>query len=169
VCIFCFCLFFTFFLLSTVEGSASWRIPLGFQLIPGITLAIGCVFLPPSPRLLVAQGRNDEALQTLAKLRLRSEIEVQDDPLLQVRSLAFYYSHPSPRAVHLVPGSHVFASLLSCHSSCLSLSLAPFCFPGQSGRLIFISYPFFRLVVLSIHTHGLAIWTNFRLRCSRCK
>jgi hypothetical protein len=78
-----------------VEGSASWRIPLGVQLIPGIALAIGCVFLPPSPRLLVAQGRNDEALQTLAKLRLRSENEVQDDPLLQVRFLAFYRLHLS--------------------------------------------------------------------------
>ena len=84
--------YFLFFL-WTVEGSASWRIPLGVQLIPGITLAIGCVFLPPSPRLLVAQGRNDEALQTLAKLRLRSENEVQDDPLLQVRFLAFCLIH----------------------------------------------------------------------------
>ena len=40
----------------------------------------------------MAQGRNDEALQTLAKLRLRSENEVQDDPLLQVRLLAFLFS-----------------------------------------------------------------------------
>ena len=32
----------------------------------------------------MAQGRNDEALRTLGKLRLRSEREVQDDPLLRV-------------------------------------------------------------------------------------
>lgn len=81
-------------LLGAVEGSASWRIPLGVQLIPGIALGIGCIFLPPSPRLLVAQGRNDEALRTLAKLRLRSEHEIQDDPLLQVRCSAFCHLHP---------------------------------------------------------------------------
>lgn len=80
-----------------VQGSASWRIPLGVQLIPGIALAIGCIFLPPSPRLLVAQGRNDEALRTLAKLRLRSEHEVEDDLLLQV-------SMRVRRPLHLVPG-----------------------------------------------------------------
>ena len=85
-----------FSILRAVEGSASWRIPLGVQLIPGITLAIGSVFLPPSPRLLVAQGRNDEALRTLARLRLRSEHEVQDDPLLQVRHPVFCYLHPFP-------------------------------------------------------------------------
>ena len=101
------------FISWTVEGSASWRIPLGAQLIPGITLAIGCIFLPPSPRLLVAQGRNDEALKTLAKLRLRSEHEVQDDPLLQVSigCLAFCYL----LLVHIIPRSYVFTFLLSCH------------------------------------------------------
>ena len=57
-------------------------------MIPGISLAVGCIFLPPSPRLLVAQGCNDEALRTLAKIRLRSENEIQDDPLLQVRQSA---------------------------------------------------------------------------------
>ncbi|KAF9649511.1 hypothetical protein BDM02DRAFT_3094693 [Thelephora ganbajun] len=79
--------FWAGFFTRGVEGSASWRIPLGVQLIPGITLAVGCIFLPPSPRLLVAQGRNDEALRTLAKLRLRSEHEAQDDPLLQIEML----------------------------------------------------------------------------------
>ncbi|KAF9784036.1 general substrate transporter [Thelephora terrestris] len=79
--------FWAGFFTRGVEGSASWRIPLGAQLIPGLVLATGCVFLPPSPRLLVAQGRTDDALQTLAKLRLRSEHEVQDDPLLRIEML----------------------------------------------------------------------------------
>lgn len=69
---------------STVVGSSSWRIPLGIQFIPGIILAIGCYLLPPSPRLLVLQGKCDEALASLAKLRLRSSNEVEDDVLLQV-------------------------------------------------------------------------------------
>lgn len=63
----------------------SWRIPLGIQLIPGIILGMGCLFLPPSPRLLVLQGRTEEALSSLARLRLRTPEEAEDDPLLQAR------------------------------------------------------------------------------------
>ena len=72
---------------SIVPGSWSWRLPLGIQIIPGIILALGCSFLPPSPRLLVLQGRNDEALASLARLRLRTREEADSDPLLQVLSL----------------------------------------------------------------------------------
>lgn len=68
----------------TVPGSASWRIPLGLQLVPGLLLAFGSFLLPPSPRLLVYQGKNDAALASLAKLRLRSSEEAKTDPLLQV-------------------------------------------------------------------------------------
>jgi len=68
-----------------VSGSLSWRIPLGIQIIPGIILALGCFFLPPSPRLLVLHGRYDEALASLARLRLRTPEEAESDPLLRVR------------------------------------------------------------------------------------
>jgi hypothetical protein len=80
----------------------------------------------------VAQGRIDEALQTLAKLRLRSEHEVQDDPLLQVR----FRHPPSLSAVHssfLVPA--FFAFLFFYHFLCLSPLLLSF-----SGRLISIHF-----------------------------
>lgn len=52
--------------------------------MPAILLAVGSLFLPPSPRLLVAHGRHEEALQALAKLRRRADDEVHVDPLLQV-------------------------------------------------------------------------------------
>lgn len=68
-----------------MPGSASWRTPLGFQLLPGLFLGAICLFLPSSPRLLVAHGENDEALRTLARLRLRKPEEAATDPLLQVR------------------------------------------------------------------------------------
>ena len=54
-----------------VTGSSSWRTPLAIQLIPGILLAVGCLILPPSPRLLVLHGRFDEALAVLGRLRGR--------------------------------------------------------------------------------------------------
>lgn len=78
----------------TVPGSASWRIPLGIQIIPGILLAVGCMFLPPSPRLLVLQGRYDEALASLARLRLRTPEEAETDPILQVMIL-----HSEPKSM----------------------------------------------------------------------
>jgi len=70
-----------------VAGSLSWRIPLGLQLIPGILLGLGAFALPASPRLLVLQGQREEALVSLAKLRLRPVSEARTDPLLQVRAL----------------------------------------------------------------------------------
>ncbi|CCM06248.1 uncharacterized protein FIBRA_08497 [Fibroporia radiculosa] len=79
--------FWTGFFTRNVSGSSSWRIPLAIQLGPGILLAIGCLFLPPSPRLLVMQGRTEEALSALATLRRRSPEESISDPLLQIELL----------------------------------------------------------------------------------
>ncbi|KAI0340884.1 MFS monosaccharide transporter [Trametopsis cervina] len=79
--------FWTGFFTRDVSGSASWRIPLGVQLVPGILLALGSLVLPASPRLLVAHGRHSEALRSLAKLRRRLPDEVDGDPLLQIELL----------------------------------------------------------------------------------
>ncbi|TFY61333.1 hypothetical protein EVJ58_g4585 [Rhodofomes roseus] len=79
--------FWTGFFTRNVPGPNSWRVPLGIQLGPGILLAVGCWFLPPSPRLLVMQGRTEEALHALAKLRLRTPDEIPTDPLLKVELL----------------------------------------------------------------------------------
>ncbi|GLB37892.1 putative major facilitator superfamily, sugar transporter (TC 2.A.1.1) family protein [Lyophyllum shimeji] len=79
--------FWTGFLTRSIPSSASWRIPLAVQLAPGAILGLGCFFLPPSPRLLVLHGRYDDALQSLARLRLRTSEEAEDDPLLQVELL----------------------------------------------------------------------------------
>ncbi|KAF2707361.1 MFS general substrate transporter [Pleomassaria siparia CBS 279.74] len=47
----------------------SWRLPFLIQMIPGPILSAGIVFLPFSSRWLCSKGRDDEALQALAKLR----------------------------------------------------------------------------------------------------
>lgn len=72
-----------------VAGSASWRIPLALQFLPGISLCLGCFVLPPSPRLLVLRGRIDDARKTLARLRLRTPEEAKEDPLIQA-FISFY-------------------------------------------------------------------------------
>ncbi|KII95512.1 hypothetical protein PLICRDRAFT_34394 [Plicaturopsis crispa FD-325 SS-3] len=81
------CGFWTGFLTRSIESSASWRIPLGAQIFPGVLLAVGCFFLPPSPRLSVLHGKNEEALASLATLRRRTPEEALSDPLLQIELL----------------------------------------------------------------------------------
>lgn len=81
--------------LFPVPGAISWRLPLGLQLVPGVLLGLGAFTLPNSPRLLVYQGKRDEALASLAKLRLRSIEEAETDPLLQVRYFAVVEDRPT--------------------------------------------------------------------------
>lgn len=78
-----------------VHGSISWRLPLAIQLIPAFILAFGCIFLPPSPRLLIYQGRNEEALRTLTRLRVRTPKEELTDPLLKVGATDGHLSIPT--------------------------------------------------------------------------
>ncbi|KAJ5432317.1 uncharacterized protein N7458_011473 [Penicillium daleae] len=52
-----------------MAGEWSWRLPFLLQMIPGFILAAGVIVLPFSPRWLASKGRNEEALQSLSKLR----------------------------------------------------------------------------------------------------
>lgn len=52
-----------------MAGEWSWRLPFLLQMIPGFILVAGVMVLPFSPRWLASKGRNEEALQSLAKLR----------------------------------------------------------------------------------------------------
>eukprot|EP00250_Pteridium_aquilinum_P010960 c19748_g2_i1 orf=614-2950(-) len=66
-----YCMVFGFSLTS----SPSWRMMLGFILIPSLFyLAIGLFFLPESPRWLVSKGRTKEAKQVLQRLRNREDV-----------------------------------------------------------------------------------------------
>ena len=52
-----------------MAGEWAWRLPFLIQMIPGLILGAGIVFLPFSPRWLASKGRDDEALHVLGKLR----------------------------------------------------------------------------------------------------
>jgi MFS family permease len=47
----------------------SWQLPFLLQILPGLLLGFGAIFLPYSPRWLASKDREDEALDSLAKLR----------------------------------------------------------------------------------------------------
>ncbi|KAG2055373.1 D-xylose-proton symporter [Suillus hirtellus] len=53
----------------TGQTQASWRVPLAFQILPALCLAIGMLFMPYSPRWLAERGREVEVLDTLRRLR----------------------------------------------------------------------------------------------------
>jgi sugar porter (SP) family MFS transporter len=53
---------------SFAAGNAAWRIPLGIQCIPAVTLIIGLFWLPESPRWLIQNGHYDEAKMVIEKL-----------------------------------------------------------------------------------------------------
>ncbi|KAJ5934790.1 hypothetical protein N7466_004337 [Penicillium verhagenii] len=52
-----------------MAGEWAWRLPFLLQMIPGFILVGGVAILPFSPRWLASKGRNEEALQSLCKLR----------------------------------------------------------------------------------------------------
>ena len=70
---------------GTGEGQSdmAWRLPLIIQGIPAVILAVGVWFMPYSPRLLINKGREEDALNTLSRLRQLP----RDDPLVRVEFL----------------------------------------------------------------------------------
>ncbi|KLO90532.1 putative RCO3 glucose transporter [Fusarium fujikuroi] len=54
---------------SNIDSGAAYRIPLGIQLVPGLILACGIVYLPETPRFLVKKGRLLEAEVSLSRFR----------------------------------------------------------------------------------------------------
>ncbi|KAJ7157587.1 general substrate transporter [Mycena crocata] len=56
-----------------IRSDAQWRVPLGIQIFPATLLFLGMFILPYSPRWLVDQGRNDEALAVVQRLHGNKE------------------------------------------------------------------------------------------------
>lgn len=52
-----------------IPGEASFRLPLGLQMVSATILGVGIHFFPYSPRWLALVKRDDDCLQSLCKLR----------------------------------------------------------------------------------------------------
>jgi MFS family permease len=62
-----------------IEGPSSFRTAWGTQFIPAFFLLLGLPFLPRSPRWLAKVGREEEAVQTLARIQAGGDV---NDPLV---------------------------------------------------------------------------------------
>ncbi|KGO69469.1 Major facilitator superfamily domain, general substrate transporter [Penicillium italicum] len=55
---------------GATQSDAAWLVPVCIQILPAVVLALGMMlFMPQSPRHLMNTGREEECLQTLARLR----------------------------------------------------------------------------------------------------
>ena len=53
---------------NITNSSASWRVPIGLQLVWGLLLMGGALGLPESPRLLLGKGKEEQAIVAIARL-----------------------------------------------------------------------------------------------------
>ncbi|KAJ6153651.1 hypothetical protein N7470_006610 [Penicillium chermesinum] len=90
------------------QSDAAWLIPVCIQILPAIILAAGMMlFMPQSPRHLMNTGREEECLQTLARLRGAStdDILVRIE-FLEIKSLYLFESETArEKYPHLQDGS----------------------------------------------------------------
>lgn len=73
--------------MSYVKNDSQFRFPLALQVLFAITTFAGILFLPESPRWLVAHDRHEEARQILWAVHPEAKSITQDDPQLS-RSIA---------------------------------------------------------------------------------
>lgn len=102
-----------------------WRIPLAIQVLPAIVLGLGCwVWVPPSPRWLVAQNRPDCAREVLTRLHgadvAAAELaQIQDTIRLERHTAASWrgmFRRPILRLTLLACGIQAFQQITGTNS-----------------------------------------------------
>ncbi|PWN92433.1 general substrate transporter [Acaromyces ingoldii] len=75
------------------NSHVQWRIPLLFQVIPPLILASGIFFVPESPRWLLQQGREAEALAVCKKIRRDSSAPDDGYAIAEFSSMKAQYQY----------------------------------------------------------------------------
>ncbi|KAJ3478600.1 hypothetical protein NLI96_g9641 [Meripilus lineatus] len=69
------------------QKEAAWRVPLALQLVPAVILGFGILFMPFSPRWLVNQERDEDALTVLSNARgLPRESDLVQIEFLEIKA-----------------------------------------------------------------------------------
>ncbi|KAJ5819013.1 hypothetical protein N7474_004604 [Penicillium riverlandense] len=92
---------------SYLDGPASFRLAMGLQMIPTVTLHLTMYFMPESPRWLAQRDENEKALQALARLHSDGDI---NDPFVQaelaeiVAKIKWERENPPPGYIEMLFG-----------------------------------------------------------------
>lgn len=97
-----FIMFLIGFGCSHIQGKASFRIPWGVQMVPGLILLIGLFFIPESPRWLAKQGYWEDAEIIVANIQAKGNrndanvqiemSEIKDQLMLDEHAKEFTYA-----------------------------------------------------------------------------
>ncbi|KAH8178664.1 sugar transporter domain-containing protein [Sarocladium implicatum] len=60
---------------NNIAGNMSWRVPSFLQAVPSLVQLALCLFIPESPRYLIARDRHDEAYAILAKYHAEGDTD----------------------------------------------------------------------------------------------
>ncbi|KAJ1299916.1 hypothetical protein OPQ81_005357 [Rhizoctonia solani] len=107
-----------------MKDSGAFRIPLGIQILPALILVSLILLFPESPRWLIGHGRQEQGLQTLAKLHAHGNVE---DPFVRAEfaqieeAIAYDAEHEAKSYAELFKSRSSFRRLLiacSCQAAC---------------------------------------------------
>ena len=84
------------------QSDAAWLVPICLQLLPAISLGVGMLFMPFSPRWLIHHDRDAEARRVLSNLRKLDQdhelielefLEIKAQSVFEKRSIAQKWPH----------------------------------------------------------------------------
>ncbi|KAF9619071.1 hypothetical protein IFM89_005085 [Coptis chinensis] len=62
---------------NTIKGGWGWRLSLGLAVLPACAMIIGSFFVPDTPRSMIDRGKNDEAKETLRRIRGTVDVDAE--------------------------------------------------------------------------------------------
>lgn len=90
--------------------SASYRIPIGLQMLWALILGVGLLFLPESPRYFIRKGRKDQARTVLARIRGQPEDSLfVEEELTEIEANHLYELQSIPEGGYLTSWLNCFS------------------------------------------------------------
>ena len=137
---------------SFLDGPASFRLAMGLQMIPTVSLHLTMYFMPESPRWLAQRDEHEKALHALARLHSDGDI---NDPFVQaelaeiVAKIKWERENPPPGYIEMLFGRDrrrmwLGLGVVSYRTRESGFVPNPFCAAilATSDRCQRVSYPF---------------------------